>query len=131
MVPGIKDDVVSACWSPTGKKLALEEQDSKGNRKLWLVDVKTKKKTLLAKYQSLTEIGGTDFTPDGMAIVYTALSGDHHQLHKITTQAGSKPQQLTQDAKEHYTPQISPDGKLVALTVYTHTKTVKRMRYPE
>ena len=84
----------------------------------------------MAKYRSLTEIGGTDFTPDGRAIVYAGLVDRHQQLFSIGLNEGAKPKQLTDGDDEVYAPQVSPNGKLVALTVYTHTKTVRSMRLP-
>ncbi len=70
----------------------------------------------------------TTTTPDGKAVAYTGLINGHHQLFLVCIEAGSKPKQLTHGNEEVYAPQISPDGNLIAVTVYTHTKTVRTLR---
>ena len=58
--------------------------------------------------------------------MYVALVDGHHQLFRVATDGKSEPEQLTSVDEELYAPQVSPDGEHVAVTIYTHTKTVSR-----
>jgi len=120
---GISGGVKSACYSPVAPEMALEE-DVNGERRLWIVSLDGSGKRLLATYRSFTELSGCDFTPDGESVVYCALAGEHAQLFRVAAAGGEEPVQLTHDEEEKYAPQVSPDGERVAVTVYTHTKTV-------
>jgi len=125
LVPGITGDVVSAVYSWAGPEVALEERTRDGTRRIWIVSIESKDKRLLAEFEALSEISGIDFDPSGKSVVYVALVDGHHQLFRIGTDGTAKPEQLTNVEEELYAPQISPDGKRIAVTIYTHTKTIK------
>lgn len=124
-VPGIDGDVLAAVYSPSEPVVALEERLRDGRRRLWVVELESRAARLLAEFEALTEVSGLDFDPLGESVYYVAQSGAHHQLHRVRTDGSSKPSQLTDVGAELLTPQVSPDGEEVALTVYTHTKTVR------
>jgi Tol biopolymer transport system component len=120
---GVTGNIVSACFSPVAPELALEE-DLNGERRLWIVSLDGSENRLLGTYRSTTELSGCDFTPDGESVVYCALAGAHAQVFRVGVWGEEAPVQLTHDDEEKYVPQVSPDGERVAVTVYTHTKTV-------
>ncbi len=124
-VPGIEGDVLAAVYSPSAPEVALEERLRDGRRRLWVVEIDARKGRLLAEFEALTEVSGLDFDPLGESVYYVALAGGHHQLFRVRTDGSSEPERLSDVGEELFTPQVSPDGKQMALTVYTHTKTVR------
>ena len=125
LVPGIDGDVLSAVYSPTGPEVALEERARDGTHRLWIVSMESREKRLLAEFDALSEISGIDFDPFGESVVYVALVDGHHQLFRVRTDGEPKPERLTSVEEEVYVPQVSPDGERVAVTIYTHTKSVR------
>ena len=130
LVPGIDGDVLSAVYSPVGPEVAFEERTRDGTHRLWVVSLESREKRLLAEFEALSEISGIDFGPNGESLLYVALheedqQGEHHALFRVATDGDSAPVRLTNVAEEIYTPQASPDGELIAVTIYTHTKSVK------
>ncbi len=124
VVPGIDGNIVAASFSQVGPELALEEREPGGATTLWIVDGFTLEKRVLAEYRALSELSGIDFTPDGEFVVFTALEGEHHQLFRVRTDGSAPPEQLTNGETELYAPQVSPEGGRIAVTTFTHTKTV-------
>lgn len=124
VVPGIDGDILAAAYSPTGPEMALEERTRDGRHHLWIVSLETREKRQLAEFEALSEVSGIDFDPSGTSVVYVALVGEHHQLHRVGTDGVSPPERLTDAREELFVPQVSPDGAHVAVTLYTHTKTV-------
>lgn len=124
-VPGIDGDVLAAVYSPSEPEVALEERLRDGRRRLWVVELESRAARLLAEFEALTEVSGLDFDPLGESVFYVALAGRHHQLFRVRVDGSSEPVRLTDVGEELFTPQVSPDGEQVALTVYTHTKTVR------
>lgn len=122
---GILGDVLSAAYSPTAPEVALEERTPEGRRRLWLVSLEGAPPRLLAAYDAIPEVGGIDFDPEGASVLYTALAGEHHQLFRVGIDGGATPERLTAVDEELFAPQVSPDGSRVAVTVYTHTKTMR------
>lgn len=124
-VPGIDGDVLAAVYSPGEPEVALEERTRAGRRRLWVVEIETRKARLLAEFEALTEVSGLDFDPLGESVYYVALAGGHHQLFRVRADGSSQSERLTDVREELLTPQVSPEGEQVALTIYTHTKTVR------
>lgn len=124
-VPGLDGDVLAAAYSPSEPELALEERLRDGRRRLWRVELESRQAHLLAEFEALTEVSGLDFDPLGESVYYVALAGGHHQLFRVRTDGSAAPERLSDVREELFTPQVSPDGAHVALTVYTHTKTVR------
>lgn len=129
-VPGIEGDVLAAAYSPTAPEVALQERTRDGRHHLWIVAIDSLEKRLLAEFDSLPELSGVDFDPWGESVVYTALSKGHHQLFRVDATGDSDPEQLTNVQEELFVPQVSPDGEHIAVTVYTHTKTVQSRPLP-
>ena len=127
LVPGITGGVVGAAYSQVGPEVALAETGPGKGVRLWLVSMETLEKRLLAEYEALPLLSGVDLSPDGEWVVYTALVDGHHQLFRVSREGGD-PEQLTRMDEEGYSPQVSPDGEHVALTVYRHRKTVLARR---
>ncbi len=129
-VKEIKGGVNHASWSPTHNEFALEETVSKTNRRLWLVGEDGSNPRSIVEYEAVPELGGTDFTPDGNFILYSALSDGHQQIFRIDRN-GENRKQLTFGSEEAIWPQVSPDGHWVSCTVYTHTNTVFTKPLPD
>jgi len=113
---------LSASWSQSKAEIALEEKGKGRERKLWLVNEDGSNPRLLATYEMVTELAGTDFTPDGKWVLYSGLKDGHHQLFRAATD-GSGSVQITSNDKEHLAPQVSPDGAWIASINYKHKRT--------
>ncbi len=122
--PEIEGAIVGANFSPTRNELFLEQDTGSAGRRLWRMDRATQTAEPLVDYQSLVQFGGLDVTPDGNTVVYFGLDPDgHHQAFAISREGGT-PRQITRGTREFITPQVSPDGKFVAGSSYTHSKEV-------
>lgn len=128
-IKGIEGDVVSTAWSPTRDEIALEEALGRNLRRLWLISEDGTATKEIATYEALAFAGGVDFSPDGNHIIYAALANDHHQLFRIGRD-GSQTKQLTHSTEEILFPQVAPDGRLIACTIYSHTKEIWTANIP-
>ncbi|HXE76321.1 MAG TPA: hypothetical protein VNN18_11915 [Candidatus Xenobia bacterium] len=71
--------------------------------------------------------GGLDWTPNGKAIVYSALAGGRMRLLAIP-RSGGAPVQLAQEPATLLDPQVSPDGRWIACTRTIQSKTIWKMQ---
>ncbi len=118
----------SGSWSPTNPEIALEEKAEGMLRRLWLVNEDGSNPRMLAEYEMLTELAGTDFTPDGKWVIFSALIDGHHQLFKAATH-GLEVLRITYGDKENLAPQVSPDGNWIAVNQYSHERIFNHFTY--
>ncbi len=109
-------------WSPAGDEIALTAYVDKDRRALWVLRPDGSNATKLLDYTSST-YGGLDWTPNGKAIVYSALAGGRMHLFAIS-RSGGGPLQLTREAATFLHPQVSPDGRWIACTKTIQSKTI-------
>ncbi len=113
-------------WSPAGDEIALTAYVDKDRRALWVIRPDGSNATKLLDYTSSTS-GGLDWTPNGKAIVYSALAGGRMQLFAVS-RSGGEPLQLTREPATFLHPQVSPDGRWIACTKTMQSKTIWRMQ---
>jgi len=113
-------------WSPESDEIALTAYIDKDRRALWVIRPDGSNATKLIDYASST-YGGLDWTPNGKAIVYSALAGGRMQLFAIS-RSGGEPLQLTREPATLLHPQVSPDGRWIACTRTIQSKTIWRVK---
>jgi len=101
-------------WSRRGDEIAAIEGTDDAPRTIWVLNSDGRKADKLVEYRSLA-YGGLDWTPNGKAIIYSGLSGDHMQLFTIS-RSGRPPRQLTHNPANLLHPQVSPDGHWIDCT---------------
>ncbi len=123
-LPGGVTGTRLASWSPRGDEIAFVAQEEPGRQALWVTSPEGRNARRLAEYDNWT-YGGLDWTPDGQAIVFGALTGGRVQLFKIP-RAGGTATPLTDDSACVMHPQVSPDGRWIAATRLLHEKVLRR-----
>lgn len=113
-----------AAWSPDGKEIALEDDRSGQDRRLWIVRADGSHAVRVLDYKGTT-YGGVDWLSDGKTLIYSALAGDHLQIHSVPVTGGT-PAQLTRDSGNLLHPRVSPDGKWIACTRLVESKQIWR-----
>ena len=116
-------DVLAFAWSPDGNEIAIEEDLGSFRRAIRVVRLDNRKTRKIVEFTCLPRWGGVDFSPDGKYIVYSALSGQHHQIFKIRLNDMEK-SQLTHSNTEVFHPQVSPCGKYIVCSTYEHSKEI-------
>jgi Tol biopolymer transport system component len=111
-----------ASWSPDGREIAIEDNRGGEDRTLWTVHADGSHAEKLLDYQGTT-YDGLDWTPDGKAIVFSALSEGRLQMFGIPS-IGGTPVKLTHDSANLLHPKVSPDGRWIACTRLTQSKQV-------
>jgi Tol biopolymer transport system component len=125
--PGVSN-VAWVAWSPLGDELAIEADDGGGRHSLWIVGTTGGRGRKLVSFPINTS-GGVSWTPDGRNLTYAALAQGRMQLFTVPVRGG-RPEQLTHDAANLFTPRVSPDGRLIAATRIHHRKEIWRMPLP-
>lgn len=119
-----------AAWSPLGDEIAIEAASPDNQHTVWIVKVDGSSAEKLVEFSYTSYFSGIDWTPDGKALVYSAPgksteSDSVLQLFMID-RATKQTRQLTHDSANLFTPQISPDGKMIAATRFRQTKEIWR-----
>lgn len=113
-------------WSPDGKEIAIEDDRGGGKRTLWVVRADGSNPQKLLDYEG-TSYGGLDWTHDGKAIIFAALSRENDRLQLFSElRTGGDPRQLTHDSGNLMHPQVSPDGRWIACTRIVESKQIWR-----
>jgi Tol biopolymer transport system component len=123
-VPETVREVAWVAWSPKGDEIAMEVPAGSNRHALWVVKADGSAAEKLIDYPIHT-FGGLDWTADGGAIVYAALDGDRMQILTIP-RSGGAPRTLTRDSSHLFMPQVSPDGRWIAVSRLETTKEIQR-----
>jgi Tol biopolymer transport system component len=114
-----------AAWSPDGKEIAIEDDRSDEQRRIWIIKADGSHGEKLLDYKGST-YGGVDWTPDGATVIYSGLAEGRMQLFAISRQGGS-PRQLSHDSGNLLHPRVSPDGRWIACTRTVQSQQIWRM----
>ena len=115
-----------AAWSPDGQEIAIEDNRGAGKRTLWVVHADGSHAEKLLDYEGTT-YGGLDWTHDGKAIIFAALSRDENRVQLFSElRSGGDPRQLTHDSGNLMHPRVSPDGRWIACTRIVQSKQILR-----
>jgi Tol biopolymer transport system component len=122
-----------AAWSPLGDEIAIEEASSNNRHTIWIVKVDGSNAEKLVEFSFTSYLSGIDWTPDGKALVYSAAgkstNADSTLQLFIIDRATKVARQITQDAANLFTPQVSPDGRMIAATRFRQTKEIWRAAF--
>lgn len=110
-----KGSNLSPAWSPDGRRMAMSLSKD-GNAELYVMDLSTR------RLHRITRSYGADveptWFPDGKSLVFTSDRGGRPQLYRISVGsngATGRAERLTFDGKENLRPDVSPDGKRIAM----------------
>jgi Tol biopolymer transport system component len=127
-VPPDLASVMWVGWSPVSDDLALEHVAGGGRHALWILPAGGAAPRKLVEYPMQT-YGLASWTPDGKALVYSALTGGRMQLYWISANGGA-PHQLTHDTESLLHPAVSPNGELIAASRITRLQDIWRIPVP-
>lgn len=111
--------VTGPSWSPDGTKLLYTTYYKTGFPDIYLIDLRSGRKTPIATYKG-TNSGG-DFSPNGRNIAMS-LSGSGNAEIFVADANGKKPRRLTTNKSLETSPTWSPDGRRLAFTSDTRGK---------
>jgi Tol biopolymer transport system component len=101
-----------ADWSPDGREIAIEDASGPRERTLWIASADGGAARKVISYPSET-YGGVSWMPDGKALVYAALDGDHMQIYSVARD-GANAKRLSDGQGNLLGPRVSRDGKWIA-----------------
>jgi TolB protein len=97
-------------WHPNGYEILF--RDDAAYQGLWLIDVRTNQRRLIAR-QTTLDFSGAAISPDGQRLVYGANTLDIHQIWTANAD-GSDPHLLLESNMVVYVFGWSPDGRYLA-----------------
>jgi Tol biopolymer transport system component len=112
---GAPDNFTYLRLSPDGTKIVFSYLDSSNVDQIGLINADGSARTNLTLPPSQNYAHYPQFTPDGTKIIYQSLNG-YLDIFTVNLD-GSNPTNLTNGGGNHFWPTVSPDGKLIALTV--------------
>lgn len=110
-----KGSNLSPAWSPDGRRMAMALSKD-GNSEIYIMDLTTRRLYRITR-DVATDIEPT-WTPDGRSLIFMSDRGGRPQLYKIgVSDAGAmgRARRLTYEGVENMRPDVSPDGKLLAM----------------
>lgn len=111
-------DETSPAFSPDGKSVAYEWQESEGESDVWVVDLETRKKRRVTWGPG--RAGGPAWSPDGRWMVFESNRDGRSNLYVVDAQTGEgkapdeRARALTSGAATNGSPSWRPDGKSIA-----------------
>jgi hypothetical protein len=102
-------------WSPDGKTIAFT-RPSHGGGNIFSIPMEGGQETQLTFGDGISD--DPDYSPDGRYIYFNSdRAGGSMQIWRMQTD-GSKPEQITSDELNNWTPHPSPDGKSILILSY-------------
>jgi len=111
-VPAVIVNPQWAVWSPDGQEIAMTDHTAPGECTLRVLHGTTLESLVAYKTDTM---GGLDYMPDGMTIVYSALDDGRMQIFSIP-RSGGTPRKLSDETANLLHPRVSPDGRWIACT---------------
>jgi len=106
---------LSPAWSPDGRRMAMALSKD-GNSEIYIMDLLTHRLYRITNNYAI-DVEPT-WTPDGRSLIFMSDRGGNAQLYKVPvsdTGPLGQPTRLTFDGKENMRPDVSPNGKLLAM----------------
>ncbi|MGD8378200.1 MAG: Tol-Pal system beta propeller repeat protein TolB [Gammaproteobacteria bacterium] len=107
--PGING---APAFSPDGSKLAMTLSTEPGNPDVYVMDLASR------KLRQITDNPAIDteptWAPDGKTLLFTSDRGGGPQVYEVATDGGT-PRRLTFEGSYNARPEVSDDGKLIAM----------------
>ncbi|MFQ5630032.1 MAG: TolB family protein, partial [bacterium] len=104
-------------WSPDGNKISFAIKDSTGKQDISVLDVKTGNCRLLFPADDSHE-NSPCWTPDGKYLLYSSDRSGIFNIWAIEIETGKR-WMVTNERTGAFAPDVSPDGKQLAFTIYT------------
>lgn len=114
---------VWAAWSPVADELAVTYADQ-ARTELWLTAPDGSGARRLAEWEG-GRYGGLDWSADGRTLVYAAPVEGRFRLYAVSRDGGES-WLLAEDEANLLHPQVSPDGRWVAVTRLHHERRIMR-----
>lgn len=99
-------------WSPDGRKLAMTLSKG-GNPEIYIMDIATKTLTRVTHSSQAIDTEAV-WMPNGKELVFTSDRGGRPQLYKVAA-TGGRAERLTFEGRYNASPDISPDGRYLAM----------------
>jgi hypothetical protein len=117
---GFAGQPLHAEWSPDGARVFFDANDGGSERSLQAVPRGGGRPTLIHRFECEQGFSGIGVSPDGRWIAFVAPAPDGHmQIFRVST-AGGTAEALTSDPTHKTQPSYSPDGRTLALTVWSY-----------
>lgn len=113
-----------ASWSPVREEIAVIYADLE-RTEMWVMAPDGSGARRVAAWEG-GRYGGLDWMADGEAIVYASPVDGRFRLYAVARDGG-EPWLLAEDAANLLHPQVSPDGRWVAVTRIEHERRIVRM----
>jgi TolB protein len=114
---GAPDNFTYVRLSPDGKKIVFSYLDSSSISQVGLINADGSGRTNLSLPSADNYPQYPQFTADSSKIIYQSLTPNAYLDIVTVNLDGSNPTYLTNGGGNHFWPTVSPDGKLIALTV--------------
>jgi len=99
-------------WSPDGKKLALTLSKS-GNSEIYVLELASGKLSRVTHNSQAIDTEAV-WMPNNKDIIFTSDRGGRPQIYKVPS-TGGRAKRLTFEGSYNASPDISPDGKMLAM----------------
>lgn len=99
-------------WSPDGKRIAMTLSKN-GNPEIYVIDIATKALTRVTHSSRAIDTEAV-WMPNGKELVFTSDRGGRPQIYKVSADGG-RAERLTFEGRYNASPDISPDGRYMAM----------------
>ena len=100
-------------WAPNGQRLALTLSGESGYPQIYVLNLHTQHLTRITDAPAINT--SADWAPNGRSIYFTSDRDGSPQIYRIGVTPGSLPVRVTFTDGYNADPQVSPNGKLLAM----------------
>jgi Tol biopolymer transport system component len=129
MLQDFSEDVTHTEWAPDGRSILFQAIHFPGQQGLYRVPREGGHVSSLYTFTSEQRVPGFGVSPDGKWLAFVQPAADGWmQVYRVSMSGGDL-KQLTFDPSHKTQPTWSPDGKMVAFTVWTYDAHFWLLRY--